>query len=247
MLEALANPRDAASIRGQSGARMSWSTGAGLAVAACVLQASCSVVPCNPPPCPYANIDMHALNDSTFDWTYRDLLATAQSTGFVAAPPSGYDCSFRFNPGSVQPPGYTLPESFDPGSITLTCSGGLYGLFDIALSALGDIRDWPVGTFTLAPPVGTVKIVGFFGATPTLDGLAVTVTVEDAVGGSAPFPHLVTSDYVRTFRVDFDTASVAPKDANGRPDATVTAKVSLHLSQTAADYVGDPNAFCGCV
>jgi len=186
---------------------------------------------------------MHALDDSTFDWGYRDFQLMAQSTGFVPAPPTGYDCSFSFTPGLVRP----LDASFDPGSITLTCSGALYGVFDIKLTSLGDMRDWPAGTFTLVPPAGTVSIVGFFGAAPPVAGLAVTVTVEAAVGGSAPYPQLVTSDYVRTFRLDFDTASLAPKDENGRPDVTMTAKVSLHLSQTAAEYVADPTAFCGCV
>jgi hypothetical protein len=246
MLEPYCNPRDLGAVGSHSGAGMSWSARAALAVAASFLPTACSVTPsCDPPPCPYATIDMHRLNDSTFDWTYRDTATTAQSTGFASPPPSGYDCSFQFNPGSIRPRGTVQPETFDPGSITLTCSGGNYGIFDVKLSSLGDVRDWPVGTFTLVP--GTVRFEGFFGTAPSLSGLAVTITVEDAVGGSAPFPQLVTSDYVRTFRVDFDTASVAPKDENGRADVTVTVKASLHLSQSARDYLAYPDAFCGCV
>ena len=71
-----------------------------------------------------------------------------------------------------------------------------------------------------------------------------TVTVETATGGPAPYPKMVTDDFVRTFRLDFDTATAT---SAGQPcDLPVTGKVSLHLTQTAADYVYDPDAPCLC-
>ena len=75
-----------------------------------------------------------------------------------------------------------------------------------------------------------------------------TVVVENATGTAAPYPTLVTDDFVRTFRLEFDTSSVTPRmSGTGKAcDFPVTEQVSLHLTQTAADYVYDPHAMCVC-
>jgi hypothetical protein len=194
---------------------------------------------------------MRALSDSTLTWTYPTLVQTQTTTGFVPYPPAGYDCSFRFSKGSARPPGDDGADYFDPGSITVSCSGGPYGLYDLVISALGDVRDWPAGTFTRVAPPGTVAVKGFFGSTcgGNLDGLALTVTVETATGGPAPFPQLVTSDFVRTFRLELDTSTVTPPNGpNGDAcDFPLSGQVSLHLTQTTADYVADPGRQCYCL
>jgi hypothetical protein len=80
-----------------------------------------------------------------------------------------------------------------------------------------------------------------------LDGIALTVNVETATGSEAPYPQLVTSDFVRTFRLDFDTTSVQARDATGAAcDFALALQVSLHFTQTAADYVYDADAPCVC-
>jgi hypothetical protein len=57
----------------------------------------------------------------------------------------------------------------------------------------------------------------------------------------------VTDDFVRTFRLDFDTSSVPATNGVGEPcDLSLSAQVSLHLTQTAADYVYDADAPCIC-
>lgn len=80
-----------------------------------------------------------------------------------------------------------------------------------------------------------------------LDSVGVTVVVEDAVGTAAPMPYLVTDDFVWTFRVEFDTLAATARSSTGEVcDYPVCEKVSLHLTQTAADYAYDANALCPC-
>lgn len=71
--------------------------------------------------------------------------------------------------------------------------------------------------------------------------------VETARGSAAPYPQMVTDDFERTFRLELDTATATPTMSTGEAcDFPVTEKVSLHLTQTAADYVYDPQAPCIC-
>jgi hypothetical protein len=52
---------------------------------------------------------------------------------------------------------------------------------------------------------------------------------------------------VRTFRLEFDTSTVPAINGNNEPcHVPFVAQVSAHLTQTAADYVYDPNAQCFC-
>ncbi len=79
------------------------------------------------------------------------------------------------------------------------------------------------------------------------NGMTMTVMVETATGGAAPYPKLVTDDFERTFRLSFDSSTATPTMSDGLAcDYPLTAQVSLHLTQTAADYVYDPNAPCIC-
>ena len=224
---------------------MSW-----LAALGCLFVAGCGLTPtCDPPPCPKTTtFDLRALDDSVMTWTYRDLNLPPQvTTGFVPAPPMGFDCSFNFPGGQV----YQGSE-VNLGAITLTCAATPYAPFDLTISGLGDIRDWPAGSFTLVALPRSVALK-WPGATNcgdvSFDLLALNVTVEIAAGGSAPFPQLVTGDYARVFRVEFDTASVTPTKAHGIDcdDFPMSGKVSLHLTQTAADYVANPDAVCRCL
>ena len=235
--------------------------GTGLATIAALLAAGCETPSsrrCDPLPCPYATFDLHARSDSMMAWTYRDLnLPPQQTTGFVPAPPTGFDCAIELSQSRVSRFGAGGADKVDLGAITLTCAAGPYAPFDLTIS-LGDIRDWPAGTSTLVAPPGS--ITNNFGGSNCggvrYDGLALNVTVETASGGSAPFPQLVTDDYARVFRVDFDTASVTPQAGvaagpygNDKTcdDFPMTGAVSLHLAQTRADYAAYPDAVCQCI
>ena len=151
------------------------------------------------------------------------------------------------------------------GYFALRCVDAGAGAFNFYVNSLGDFRSWEVGTFTLAaaptsvgvdyfpnmpqqgtPPAAACKLTpdilsAFF------EGIILTVTVETATGGGAPYPTLVTDDFVRTFRLDFDTSTVQPRTIKGVAcDFPLAAQVSLHLTQTAADYAYDPDAPRDC-
>lgn len=226
---------------------MSRLAGLGLAATACLFVADCNVSSCKPTPCPTLNVTLQAVPDSTVTWTYRDSGKTTTTTGFVPDPPSAYECSFKYDGVSMTFPGDANPGRLDLAPIRLSCSAGQYGHFDVAITGLGDARDWPAGTSTQLASAGKVDVLTLVGST-CLDDLALTLTVENATGGAAAYPQLVTADFVRTFRLDFDTSTVTPKDSDGGEcNPVMGAKVSLHLTQTAADYVADPNWMCGCV
>lgn len=144
------------------------------------------------------------------------------------------------------------PETLVEGYSTLKCNGAPQVPFSFLLSRLGDFRAWSVGTFTIVATTQNfgIDLAGSAGGNcnpATFDGMAMTVTVETATGGAAPYPKMVTDDFVRTFRLAFDTSTVAPTTSDGVPcDFPLSAQVSLHLTQAAADYVYDSNAPCQC-
>jgi hypothetical protein len=227
-----------------------------LAVVACLLVAEgCSSNECTASSCPTSHYDVRALPDSSVVWTFRGM-PPQTTTGFVPNPPPDDRCSFTFNRGRIdQPVSDGGADRFNEGWFELRCGGGAQGQFDVVASVLGDPRTWSAGTFQM---IADRRAVGIdypgLGASPVASGcstayfpgLVVTVTVEAAVGGAEAFPKLVTDDYQRTFRVDFDTATATPTTNDGSCDFAVTTKASLHLTQTAADYVFEPNALCLC-
>jgi hypothetical protein len=178
------------------------------------------------------------------------------TSGFVPRPPPDDRCSFNFNNGQIdhRPLSDGGADRFNEGYFDLVCGGGGHGQFDVVAAALGDPRSWSAGTFQLAAQPNTVGTDYQGGAssiasgctTANLAGLVLTITVETAVGGAAPFPKVVTDDYLRTFRVDFDTATATPTTSAGPCDFAVTTRASLHFAQTAADYVLNPKALCLC-
>lgn len=57
----------------------------------------------------------------------------------------------------------------------------------------------------------------------------------------------MTDDFVRTFRVELDTSGATARTPAGEIcDFPVTEKASLHLTQTAADYVYNADDLCPC-
>lgn len=210
--------------------------------------------------CPSATYDVRATADSTVSWTFRDI-APVTTTGFVPAPVPPDGCSLRFEKAkyatSLADAGLELwyGSSFD-----IHCGGGGHGTFDVFAAMPGDPRDWPVGSFPFVSAKGTADI-SYLPSTATngpiatdcetaiLDGLVMTVTVETATGSGEPFPQLVSGDFVRTFHLEFHTSMTTPTTPGSSSipcTPAVTADVSLHLEQTAADYVLDPQAPCSC-
>ena len=227
----------------------------GLASAVCLLVAGCTPQSCGPSKCPTATYNVRALNDSTVTWSLAGG-PPQTTTGFVTTdPPTGTDCSFAFGHGQIFPPsGDISVDRLLRTYLDVRCGGGGNGGFDLALWVSDDYRDWSAGTLTMTVPTGDFEME-FFGPVPAysctgtvdLRGLVMTVTVETATGGRAPYPQLVTSDFVRTFRLDFDTSTATATYGGGQACALpIVAQVSLHLTQTAADYVYDADAICYC-
>jgi len=229
----------------------------GLAAAGCLLVTGCSPHSCGGGTCPTATFDLRVLNDSSVAWSFRG--SPPQTLGVVPDPSSSSDCIFNQDWGSISPTGDAGADRGLSGYFSLRCIGAGAGRFNFFVSHLGDIRDWPAGTFTMVAPANSVGIDYYPESSPPagtvspcdiavyLVGIVLTVTVEIATGGPAPYPKLVTDDFVRTFRLDFDTSSVEPTTGHGIVcDFALAAQVSLHLTQTAADYVYDPDAPCIC-
>src|SRR5262249_44946095 len=122
------------------------------------------------------------------------------------------------------------------------------GGFDMGVWDPGDFRSWQAGGWQMAAADGSISAdIGASTGLPCnavyLNGIEETLTVETAAGGAGPFPQVVTDDFVRTFRLDFDTSTVTPTKNGGETCAfSFSAQVSLHLTQAAADYVVNPNA-----
>jgi hypothetical protein len=226
-----------------------------LALAACLLVAGCSPTACPLDTCPTATFEVRALDDSTVTWSLQGA-APQTATGFVPNPPSDTGCSFDFSgPGEIIGPFAGGPEQVQQGYLYVHCGSGNHGELALFISKLGDYRDWPLGTFTIVTGARSLGADYYSGASTAdgcgrsadIDGVVITVTVETATGSRAPYPQLVTSDFNRTFRLDFDTSTATTTTRAGHPcDPPIAAQVSLHLTQTAADYVYDPNAICAC-
>lgn len=139
------------------------------------------------------------------------------------------------------------------GPILACPTGSDRGFLDVLLTRLGDVREFALGTRTVA--AGDLGIVAEI-CVPTgdrgcnlckigLEDTKATVTVEEATGGKAAYPKLVTSDYKRVFRVEVDTGVRSSSSAGGACP-TVATKLVVRFEQTAADWRYDPNGPCLC-
>jgi hypothetical protein len=139
-------------------------------------------------------------------------------------------------------------------AIKITCTLGqdqLYWGIDI-----GDVRDAAVGVRPLVPgmPTGTINgPVGQPGNTTlcTLTG-DVTLTIDSTVGGSLPFPVLVTPDYSKRMHLTIGSVSATPSETTGMSKAQVQQvcdtltglTATLDFATAAADIQGESNGNC---
>ena len=147
--------------------------------------------------------------------------------------------NFR-NDGHLTPAGHSLFVRCAPNAV-VSVDVGLY---------LGD--ETTLTTRTTSG--GSVSASLFVALSPgktcndrELTALPVTVTVEESVGGPAAAPKVVTDDYRRVFRIDFDTTDVPHPAAFGPACSARVAMVAhVWLVQTAADFafVNCPPAAC---
>jgi hypothetical protein len=235
------------------------------AVAGCAIYlfaAGCSGRACPAVKCPRTTVAFRALNDSTVTWMLQGA-APQTTTGFIQGTPPAGACSFRNFPSFIfaTPGADAGDESLREGYLDIQCSGAGTSGLTLVVNKVGDARDWSAGTFTTTAPAGDLFLDYFSvrgGSQPMpapghcdtaeVDGGPVIITVETATGTRAPLPKTVTDDFVRTFRFDFDTAAgAATISQDGIPcQLPITVQASLHLTQTAADYVHDEDFLCAC-
>ena len=222
----------------------------GITSAAGLYAAGCSSSPGSCGKCPTASFDLHSLADSTVTWSVAGEPSQTIS-GLVPYPPAAGQCSFRYTKGWIID--YADPkERVIPGFVNLQCDSVGGGGFDMGIQDPGDFRTWQAGSWQMAAAGGSVIAdIGVSGGLPCnglyFDGMELSATIETATGSPARFPGVVTNDFVRTFRLDFDTSTVTPANSGGQTcNFSVSAQVSVHLTQTAADYLVNPDASCGC-
>jgi hypothetical protein len=129
---------------------------------------------------------------------------------------------------------------------------GGQGRVDVDSVGPGDPRAWSVGTLFKGVPASSLKLLYCSDAARPSEcvaafpaGMSMRIDVESATGGPEPYPKFVTDDFIRTFWMRFDTAD-ATEIACSVPCSRfpLTVNVSLHLDQSAADYVYHPDAPC---
>jgi len=198
-----------------------------------------------------AIFDLRALDDSTVTWSVGG--ATPQTiTGLIPYPPAAGACSFRYSKGEIFAGSGANPDRVIPGFVNLQCRSSGGGGFDMGIRDPGDFRSWQTGSSQI--PAANGSVIADVGPSSGLgcnglyfDGMELNLTVDTATGGAVPFPTVVTDDFARTFRLDFDTSTVTPANSRGETCAvSISAQVSVHLTQTAADYVVSPDAPCLC-
>lgn len=69
-----------------------------------------------------------------------------------------------------------------------------------------------------------------------------TIDVEQGVGGSAPYPAVVTPDYQRVYTIHIEVATTV--DSGFPPCVMMSATINARFSETAADAVNYPENRC---
>ena len=196
-----------------------------------------------------ASFDLRALDDSTVTWSVAG--ATAQTiTGLVPYPPSAGECSFRYSKGWILAGSGVNPDQVIRGFVNIQCAGPGGGGFEMGIRDPSDFRaeaggsQMPAAKGSVIADVGPSSGVGCNGLCST--EMELNVTVDTATGESGAIATVVTADFARTCRLDFDTSTVTPANGRGETcDVSFSAQVSVHLTQTAADYVvASPDASC---
>ena len=113
---------------------------------------------------------------------------------------------------------------------------------------LGDIRTLGAGEYTLdAGVAGSLSTLCSEPCTTSGDETGATLIVEQATGGPLPWPDLVTEDFVRRFRLVYQTADLVgdalETDCSGC--STLAAlSVDVSFERTALDYDLSQTGYC---
>lgn len=228
--------------------RFAFALSCGLVLAAAPTACTATTDHCDPPAggCPRSTFATELTSGSVDYQLGTAPMTVASVRAGVGAEPVG-TCSFS-SAGEAAPNG-SLIAAVPTVHCTLP-----NGYVFISLAGLGDPRSWPIGVRTLSNASLNLAEAGLVmetcqaaptarGCTPCRQSLAnvtLTITVDKASGGAAPYPNLVSADYGRTYRIELDAAlGASPSDC-----PVSVSKLSLSLAQTAADYVYEPHGVC---
>jgi hypothetical protein len=197
------------------------------------------------------------------------------SAAVVAEQPSVGDCQLHFGSGLLPAPSNSADcQRADGPTVYLDCvakeeilTGQLtsdpYARWLINITGLGDPRSWSVGLLAEAVPYPTGQVTPYLGEQYPLyirdsagcrtsdmvpGGVAgLQLTAEEAVGGAADYPAMVTPDYRRVLRIDLDRSVTLQTDGGTTCGVTATMILSLRLVQTAADFTPTQRTCGRCV
>jgi hypothetical protein len=133
------------------------------------------------------------------------------------------------------------------GGPTLQCTAGGATL-SVMFGAGVDLRSFSVGTHEISRDVSFTRCddkgCTSCSTVPDLSHDAVNLVVDEAVGGEAPAPKLVTADYSRKARLTVDAPSMKIF-GSARECTTFSLQTTLQIAQTASDWTDDPEP-CIC-
>ena len=203
--------------------------------------------PCNAPLGEFIAYGLQ-LESAVVDWGLDAV--PLHAAAIVSGSPAIGDCQLTTYPGHMPSPAnatncqrrnqvrisldcVVTTENFTP-SITRDYRAGWLFTFEIP----SDPRTWtdgdvvaPAANFREHYPAYLWDAAGC--QPPTIDGAprGLPLVVEEAVGGIADYPQMVTPDYRRVFRIDF-----AETELLGACGGTATMTMSLRFAQTPADF-----------
>jgi hypothetical protein len=160
------------------------------------------------------------------------------ATGRLASPANSEFCQRDTNASvfldcAVTSGNPTPPMSIDPAS-----------LWSTEISGLGDPRTWTIGNIVLPNAYVGESYPRYLwdsagcqtGSSIGGNATGIRVVVEEAAGGIADFPLLVTPDYLRVFRIELDVANTLAGNVSGTCGVVATMTMSLRLTQVPDDF-----------
>lgn len=226
-------------------AALSGLVGAGIAIHGCSLEES-RTGSCSPPPegCPRSTFTT-PMTEGVITFSARSPEPSRSVTLQVSdgnAPAEGR-CSINGLTGEIASDERVI--TIGPYVFCTFPDGYLY----VSLHPLSDLRNWPVGTHAVrGSEAMLIELCDRPGRTdrgctmcrPKLDDAFVTVVIEEAEGGPAPYPDMVTPNYRRHYRIEVDTGALSADECEG-----LNVSLALRFEQTAAQFVNDPHGECG--
>lgn len=170
------------------------------------------------------------MSDSSLSWDGTSF--PLRPDGHSDEPPPSGSCNVDLTAyGAAAYLGSSLPD-ISRGAHAVCIVGDLQLSFGVHLE---DIRDEAPGAYPVQVTHGELRSVAcaHCDVACVFDGAA-TMTIEEAQGGAAAFPALVTPDYRKVFRVEVTSLD----------EQCAAVSASLHFTTVAAAMHGEDDTYC---